>query len=336
MISFQTSLLIAMSAVAAFAGLAVGGAVIAAPRRPAAGAAPGLAALAVIAGAAALQVGWEHAGALPGTRLVRTTDAVLAVLSGSLLLDVVWRCIRAEPAPRVVHAPAPALAFVAVFAAPGVGEWLTMPYLLPVHMGYTLAALVVWRAGRTAAPPARARIAAGAIALVAVVHAAQIVRTFSRGAEWARDAVPLTIAVVLAAALIVFIHPKGRRLLADARAGAADADLFARFAAWLNEPAAFRDPDLRLGDAAARLGVRPEALSAAVNGGSGVSFSTFVARRRVEEAKRLLKDPGERRTSVEAIGLLAGFKSRSAFHDAFKTHVGVTPSRFREESGPGS
>jgi AraC-like DNA-binding protein len=101
-----------------------------------------------------------------------------------------------------------------------------------------------------------------------------------------------------------------------------------------------RKAELKVADAAAAAGVSPRDLARALAEVRGASFSEYLVKTRIEIALELLRDPAERRTSVEAIGLLAGFGSRSAFHSAFSKHVGETPSAFRrrlnEETCPDS
>jgi len=66
------------------------------------------------------------------------------------------------------------------------------------------------------------------------------------------------------------------------------------------------------------------------------NFYNFINRYRVREAKELLRSAAESRTSVEAIGLMAGFRSRSTFYEAFRKDTGKTPAQFRKEPLNGS
>ncbi|TQV85405.1 helix-turn-helix domain-containing protein [Aliikangiella coralliicola] len=69
-------------------------------------------------------------------------------------------------------------------------------------------------------------------------------------------------------------------------------------------------------------------LSQAINQCAEQNFFDYINRFRVEEAKRLLQ--AELNTSVLDISLAAGFKSRSAFYNAFKKNTGITPNQFRK------
>lgn len=78
------------------------------------------------------------------------------------------------------------------------------------------------------------------------------------------------------------------------------------------------------------LGEDFRAISAALAIVSGENFLTLLARLRVREACRLLKDPKYAASSAEEIGLRAGFASRQAFYLAFNRVMGTTPRKYRE------
>jgi AraC-like DNA-binding protein len=87
----------------------------------------------------------------------------------------------------------------------------------------------------------------------------------------------------------------------------------------------WQEPDLSLADLARRLGTNTQYLSRALNDGLGQSFSQFVNRLRVEEAKRRLADAAD----ITTIALEVGFGSKASFNRAFRTIVGTTPSDYR-------
>ncbi|MEX0645743.1 MAG: helix-turn-helix domain-containing protein, partial [Parvularculaceae bacterium] len=89
------------------------------------------------------------------------------------------------------------------------------------------------------------------------------------------------------------------------------------------------EPGLTIATVAAEAGVAPSDIEAALMALRGETFRDAVRAARIAVAQRLLIDPLEARTSIEAIGLLAGFRSRSAFYDAFTRAIGATPAVFR-------
>ncbi len=90
----------------------------------------------------------------------------------------------------------------------------------------------------------------------------------------------------------------------------------------------FLQPDLSLGKLAQCLGINSKYLSQAIHETSGESVTDFINRQRVNEASRLLIDPGYQHISVEGIAEIVGFGSKSTFNAAFKKFTGVTPSFF--------
>lgn len=89
----------------------------------------------------------------------------------------------------------------------------------------------------------------------------------------------------------------------------------------------WREPELGLAELARRLGTNTRYLSRALNDGLGMSFSEFINRQRVDEARRRLAGDGE----ILAIALDVGFASKASFNRAFKAYAGCTPSEFRTQ-----
>lgn len=95
----------------------------------------------------------------------------------------------------------------------------------------------------------------------------------------------------------------------------------------------YRNVDLRLADLAGLVGVTPHELSQILNQGFGERFNDFVNRYRVEDAKRLLRDPGLRGESLLKLAYEAGFNNKTSFNQAFKKQTRMTPSRYRAING---
>lgn len=70
-------------------------------------------------------------------------------------------------------------------------------------------------------------------------------------------------------------------------------------------------------------------LSQVINAGFGVSFFDFLNGYRIEEAKRLLRQPGRCGNSVLDVAFAVGFNSTSTFYTAFKKANGQTPAEYR-------
>lgn len=95
------------------------------------------------------------------------------------------------------------------------------------------------------------------------------------------------------------------------------------------------DSELNLQKLAARLSIPPHYLSQTINERLNLSFSEFVNNYRIEEFKRLLREPQSKHLSILAIAENAGFSSKSSFNAVFKKHTNMTPSDFRRAANGG-
>ncbi|KAA1247676.1 AraC family transcriptional regulator [Aquimarina sp. RZ0] len=92
----------------------------------------------------------------------------------------------------------------------------------------------------------------------------------------------------------------------------------------------YKNPLLSRLDLATQLGTSEGYLSQIINQELNKSLIQFVNEYRIEAAKNLLCNPVFNKYSVEAIGMEAGFKSKSAFYSTFKTSFGISPGAFRK------
>lgn len=92
----------------------------------------------------------------------------------------------------------------------------------------------------------------------------------------------------------------------------------------------FLDASLTLEKLAEELKISKSHLSRIINAELGTSFSDYLNTLRVEEAKSYLTNPEFSNYTLVAIGLEAGFNSKSSFNNAFKKITGTTPSEFKK------
>ena len=92
----------------------------------------------------------------------------------------------------------------------------------------------------------------------------------------------------------------------------------------------FLDASLTLEKTAEALELSQGHLSKIINTELQISFKDYLNELRVEEAKNYLKDSDFSNYTLVAIGLEAGFNSKSAFNSSFKKIAGVTPSQFKQ------
>lgn len=98
-----------------------------------------------------------------------------------------------------------------------------------------------------------------------------------------------------------------------------------------NSPSVLK-ADFSLTTLARETGSNTTYVSNAINSGFGQSFSTLVAKRRIDEACIMLQSREFDNLTVEAIAEKVGIKSRSNFSALFKKIAGMTPTEFRNAS----
>lgn len=96
----------------------------------------------------------------------------------------------------------------------------------------------------------------------------------------------------------------------------------------MEEEMVYRDSELTLQSLAATMKLSPHQLSQFLNEKMRTSFTKFVNRYRVEEAKRLLAK--NREHTVLNICFMVGFSSKSSFNTIFKNFTGKTPTDYRK------
>lgn len=92
----------------------------------------------------------------------------------------------------------------------------------------------------------------------------------------------------------------------------------------------YKNPDLKISDIAARLNTNRTYISTFINQEYSCSFSTFVNKYRVEEAKKMLHTEECNNLCLEHISSHAGFGSLHSFIRVFKEIEGTTPGHYRE------
>ena len=90
----------------------------------------------------------------------------------------------------------------------------------------------------------------------------------------------------------------------------------------------YQNENLNLKTLADAVGLSGHQLSELINSQFGMSFSRFVRERRIEEAKRLLRE--DRDASILSISMTTGFRSQSNFYAAFREIAGMSPGQFRK------
>lgn len=105
--------------------------------------------------------------------------------------------------------------------------------------------------------------------------------------------------------------------------------LFHKLRELLNSEKLYVDPNLKIADLAEKMDTSTHELSKVINENFGKGFPEFINGYRVEEAKRLIGT--NTNYTVEAIGKMSGFNSKSAFYKAFKTYTNTTPAKYNPD-----
>jgi AraC-like DNA-binding protein len=93
----------------------------------------------------------------------------------------------------------------------------------------------------------------------------------------------------------------------------------------------FREPELRLSDAAVAAGISVAHFSHVFHKETGVPFSSYVQSRRIEEAKRLLAETDQ---TITEICFECGFNSLTHFNRVFRRGEGCSPRQYRMAPAP--
>jgi AraC-like DNA-binding protein len=98
----------------------------------------------------------------------------------------------------------------------------------------------------------------------------------------------------------------------------------------LEEQKLFTNPELKLADFSALIGLPSHQLSKLINEKFGKSFIDLVNELRVNEFINRINDPQFQNLSILGIALDVGFNTKSSFNNTFKKMTGKTPSEFRK------
>ena len=99
----------------------------------------------------------------------------------------------------------------------------------------------------------------------------------------------------------------------------------------LKQEKMYLDYSLSLESLSEKMGLSSGHLSRVIKSELSTSFTEYVNSLRVKEAKQYLINPDYSNYTITAIGLEAGFNSKSTFYEVFKKLTGMTPLRFKQQ-----
>ncbi|MDN5203028.1 helix-turn-helix domain-containing protein [Fulvivirgaceae bacterium BMA10] len=91
----------------------------------------------------------------------------------------------------------------------------------------------------------------------------------------------------------------------------------------------YRNPELTLTELANVLSMSSHHLSQLINQNFQMNFYDFINNKRVEEAKRILRNPNHTKKTMLEIAFEVGFGSKSTFNAVFKKHTNLTPTEYK-------
>lgn len=110
-----------------------------------------------------------------------------------------------------------------------------------------------------------------------------------------------------------------------------DSAHFQRLEALMQQEHLYRNPNLGRDLLAERLNISTGYLSQLTNQASGKNFTQYINDYRIADVKQMMLDPDFGNYSLLAIGMEAGFRSKSAFYTTFRKSTGMTPSEFKKK-----
>lgn len=94
----------------------------------------------------------------------------------------------------------------------------------------------------------------------------------------------------------------------------------------------YRNNLASLSDMADRVGETQHRVSQVINEKTGLNFYSWLAKYRIEEAKKILSGPDSMKLKIEEMAEMVGYNSKASFNKVFKTITGQTPSEYRNSS----
>lgn len=267
-------------------------------------------------------------------RAIGALMEALAALLPALYLDYVLTVTGSRLRRAWLYLPVPVFTLIAIVHVDLLGSGSDFAGAI-LWLAFAVAASAIVYARRRPAEHPRDRLA-WLIAFMIVFQLAQIARFAWPQSLILFDLVPLmgTLGVT---AFVVFTLLGSRTLktlVSPTLDGRVDPVLETALATIGNNRKWLTRNDVSLNSVAAELGVPARKLSDYLAATRGRGFRDWLKLQRIDLAAKLLVDPAERRTSIEAIGLMSGFASRSAFYVAFREVHGVTPARYRQRRLP--
>ncbi len=107
--------------------------------------------------------------------------------------------------------------------------------------------------------------------------------------------------------------------------------LFSEISSIIKTNELFLNADLTIMEVALAVNQHPKLVSKVIHLNTDVNFNSFINDFRVEYAKIILKAPKYKHITIDEIGKMSGFRSKSVFYSNFKRVLKITPLQFQKE-----
>ncbi len=94
----------------------------------------------------------------------------------------------------------------------------------------------------------------------------------------------------------------------------------------------YLNPELSLNHVATKISINKRMLSQVINESFKMNFRSLINEFRIKECVRVLSGDTRGEKTIQEVYYAAGFNSKSAFNELFKTYTGMTPKEFREKT----
>ncbi len=108
-------------------------------------------------------------------------------------------------------------------------------------------------------------------------------------------------------------------------------ELFAEIKNTITKDELFLNTDLTIMEVALAVNQHPKLVSKVINLNTDANFNTFINDFRVKYAEKVLKNPKYKHITIDEIGKMSGFRSKSVFYSNFKRVLEITPLQFQKE-----
>lgn len=108
-------------------------------------------------------------------------------------------------------------------------------------------------------------------------------------------------------------------------------ELYDKLQSLLEREKVYKQQELSVSDLAEKLDIHSNYLSQVINEKTGKSFYDFINTYRIEDFKKLVAEPANKKFTLLSLAYESGFNSKSSFNRYFKKATGQTPTQYLKQ-----